>query len=90
MSVLDIPDLLEPHFSPVLQIIDKLFLVLSADMPSVQAAVIALQGLTALGMDGQKISLIVNQTSPYDPLPTDTIQKAVRRPIAITFPFDSR
>jgi pilus assembly protein CpaE len=88
ISILDIPRLLEPHFSPVLLLIDKLFLVLSADMPSVQAAVIALQGLTALGMDPHKINLIVNQTSQYNPLPIEIIQKAIRRPIAITIPFD--
>ena len=86
--MLDVPHILEPHFSPVLQLLDKVILVLSADMPSVQSTAIALQGLVKMGMDDSKISLVVNQVAQYNVLPTETIQKAIKRPIFATIPFD--
>lgn len=86
--VLDVPHILEEHFSPVLQLLDRILLVLSPDMPSVQSTVIALQGLNQLGMDSKKIGLVVNQVSPHNPLPIETIQRAIKRPILATIPFE--
>ncbi len=88
LNVLDVPHILEPHFSPVLKPLDKVILVLSADMPSVQSTAIALQGLVKMGMDVGKINLVVNQVAQYNILPTETIQKALKRPISATIPFD--
>ena len=88
ITVLDVPHILEENFSPVLQLLDKIVLVLSPDMPSVQSTVIALQGLAQLGVDNNKIILVVNQVSPHNPLPTETIQNAIRRPIFATLPFE--
>lgn len=87
-NVLDIPHILEPHFSPALQLLDKVILVLSSDMPSVQSTAIALQGLVKMGMDDSKINLVVNQVAQYNVLPTETIQKALKRPILAAIPFD--
>jgi pilus assembly protein CpaE len=88
LTVLDVPHLLESHFSPALQLVDKLVLVQTPDMPSVQSTAIALQGLRQLGMADQKIALLVNHVSPDNPLPVETIQKAVKRPIAASIPFE--
>ncbi len=89
ITILDVPRILEPHFSPLLQLVDRVVLVLSPDMPSIQSAAIALQGLNKLGMNSDKISLVVNQVNQYNALPIDTIQKAIRRPITAVIPFDS-
>ena len=89
MTVLDAPHILELHFSPILQIVNKLILVLSTDMPSLQSTAIALQGLTKLGMPDENIELVVNQITPYNSLPIDTIQKALKRPILATIPFEA-
>lgn len=88
ITVLDIPHLLEPHFSPILQLIDRTFLVLSPDMPSLQSTAIALQALIKMGVTDQKITLVVNQVNPYNALSVETIQKAIKRPILATIPFE--
>lgn len=88
ITILDAPHILEAHFSPVLQLLDKIIVVLSPDMPSVQSTVIALQGLNQLGMENDKVTLLVNQVSPHNPLPVDTIQKAIKRPIKAFIPFE--
>lgn len=88
-TVLDVPHLLESPSSPVLALLDKIILVLSPDMPSIQSTVIALQGLARLGVDEHKINLVVNQIVPHHSLPLQTIQKVVKRPISIAVPFES-
>lgn len=87
-SVVDIPNLLEPHFSPILQLLDRVILVLSPDMPSIQSTVIALQGLAKLGSSADKVMLVVNQVVPHNPLPLQTIQKVVKRPISLAVPYE--
>jgi pilus assembly protein CpaE len=86
--VLDIPHFLDPHFAPTLQRFDKIILVLSPDMPSLQSTAIALQSLGRLGIAGDKIVLVVNHVIPQGALPLETIEKAIRRPIAANIPYE--
>ncbi len=79
---------LDPQSAKVLQQLDRIILVLSPDMASLQSTALALQGLTRLGMSENKISLVVNQVVPQYPLPLKTIQKAVKRSIAAKIPFE--
>ena len=88
VALLDIPQLLDPRISPVLQLVDKIVLVLTPDIPSVQATVTALQGFMALGFDNQQTLLVVNQIMPYHGLPVETIQKAVKRQVTAVIPFE--
>jgi pilus assembly protein CpaE len=88
ITVLDMPAILEPHFEPILQLLTKVVLVLSPDMPSVQSAALALQGLLKQGLADQDITLVVNQLTPYHTVPVNTIQKVLKRPIMITIPFE--
>ncbi|MCB0163309.1 MAG: response regulator [Anaerolineae bacterium] len=87
-TVLDVPHLLEPPSFRVLSLLDKIVLVLSPDMPSIQSTVIALQGLARLGVDDHKINLVVNQIVPHHSLPLQTIQKVIKRPISMAIPFE--
>jgi pilus assembly protein CpaE len=88
LAVLDFPHLLEPHLSSILQYFDKIVLVLSPDMPSIQSAAIALQGLVKSGVTNHKIALAVNQVTPHHTLPTETIQKVVKRQISASIPYE--
>lgn len=87
-TVLDIPHLLEPRFEPVLQLFDKLALVLSPDMPSLQSTAMALQGLARLNVPENKIVFIVNHVLPQGALPPEIIQKTLKRPVLATIPFE--
>jgi pilus assembly protein CpaE len=88
LTVLDVPHMLEPHFAPVLKLLDRVILLLSSDMPSVQSTAIALQGLVSLGMADSQIRLVINQLSASNTLPVETIQRVLKRPILGTIPFD--
>lgn len=87
-TVLDIPHLLEPRFEPVLQLFDKLALVLSPDMPSLQSTAMALQSLARLNVPENKIVFVVNHVLPQGALPPEIIQKTLKRPVLATIPFE--
>jgi pilus assembly protein CpaE len=87
-TLLDIPHVLEPRFQPTWRQFDKIALVLSPDMPSLQSAAMALQGLLRLGIDETNIGLIVNNILPQGGLPLEIIQKTVKRPIVASIPYE--
>lgn len=68
--------------------LDKIGLVLTPDMPALQSTAIALQGLSRLAVPQSKVFLIVNQVVAQGNLPLDTLQKALKRPIELTVPFE--
>lgn len=82
------PTALEANSAPILPALDKIALVLTPDMPSLQSTAIALQGLARLGIPENKIGLIVNHVIPHNALPIQTIQKAARRPVLAEIPFE--
>jgi CheY-like chemotaxis protein/MinD-like ATPase involved in chromosome partitioning or flagellar assembly len=87
-TILDIPHLLEPRFEPALQLFDKLVLILSPDMPSLQSTAMALQGLARLNVPENKIIFVVNHVLPQGALPAEVIQKTLKRPVLATIPFE--
>lgn len=87
-TVLDLPHVLESKFAPSLQLLDKIAVVLSPDMPSLQSTAMALQGLARLGISETKICLVINHIFPHGALPLETIQKVVKRPILANIPFE--
>lgn len=87
-TVIDIPPLLEPHFASTLQLFDKLLLILSPDVPSLQSTAIALQGLNRLRIAKNRIALVVNNVTPQGSLPLVAIEKAIKRPILAHIPFE--
>jgi pilus assembly protein CpaE len=86
--ILDIPHLLEPRFEPTWQLFDKIALVLSPDMPSLQSVAMALQSLLRLGVADAKIVLVLNNILPQNGLPLEVIQKTVRRPVLTSIPYE--
>jgi pilus assembly protein CpaE len=87
-TVVDIPHLLEQRAGPLLRLFDKVGLVLSPDMPSLQSVAMALQGLSRLGVADSHIMLIVNNVLPQGGLPLEIIQKTIKRPIVATIPYE--
>jgi pilus assembly protein CpaE len=90
LSVFDLALLaLLPDGGAILQHFDKMVLVLTPEMASLQSTALLLQTLTRLEVPEQRISLVVNQPFPQYPLPVDAIQKVLKRTIAVSIPFES-
>lgn len=88
-TILDIPPLLEPRSGAMLQLFDKIGLVLAPDMPSLQSVAVALQGLIRLGVADNKIVVIVNNILPQGGLPLEVIQRTLKRPILANIPYEA-
>ncbi len=87
--IFDLPaTILDPLFASFLRQFDKIVLVFSPDMPSLQSTAIAFQGLAQMQIPESKIMLVANQVMPQGSLSVDTIQKAIKRPIAAYIPFE--
>jgi pilus assembly protein CpaE len=89
-TIFDLPcSTLEPQAASFLPQLDKIAVVMSPDMPALQSTALALQSLARLGVTDDRILLVVNQVIPQNGLPVDTIQKAVKRPVAAKIPFEA-
>jgi pilus assembly protein CpaE len=88
-TILDIPPLLEPRAGAMLQLFDKVVLVLAPDMPSLQSVAVALQGLIRLGVADNKIVVVVNNILPQGGLPVEVIQKTLKRPVLASIPYEA-
>ncbi len=88
ITVFDIPHQLEPGLSPVLKRLDKIVVVLSPGVPSLQSTGMALQGLRRLGVSENNILLLVNQIRPESVLPIKTIEQMIKRPVNMVIPFE--
>ncbi len=87
-TVLDLPHFLEPGFASSLQLVDKIIILLSPDMASLQSTAMATQGLARLGITEDNIALVVNHVQPGGDLPTETIQKITKRSILAHIPHE--
>ncbi len=87
-SLLDLPSSLAPGLAPVFQSLDKILLILSADMPSLQSAALALQALARLGLAENKILPVVNYVAAQGILPLEIIQKTIKRPVSLEIPHE--
>jgi MinD-like ATPase involved in chromosome partitioning or flagellar assembly len=58
-------------------------------MPSLQSTALALQELARLGVEENKIGLILNHVTPQGDLPMSMIQKAIKRPILFNVPYEA-
>ncbi len=88
LVVFDLPHYIEPLAAPLVQLFEKIVLVMSPDMPSMQSTAIALQSMARLGVTEDKITLVVNQVIPQGALSLETIQKSIKRSIAANIPFE--
>ncbi len=88
-AIVDIPPLLEPRSGAMLQLFDKIALVLAPDMPSLQSVAVALQGLIRLGVADNKIVVVVNNVLPQGGLPLEVIQKTLKRPVLASIPYEA-
>jgi pilus assembly protein CpaE len=80
------------HFTePVLTILERsdlILLTLAPEMASVKASTDALRIFEKLGIDPQKVLLVINHTFPSHPLPASKIVPVLNNHPAVEIPFD--
>lgn len=83
--VVDAPSVLDETTMAVLEAATTVGLVINAEPPSIQAAIGTLR---VLNQWSAKLQIILNHVTPESRLPTGAIERALKRPLAWTIPFD--
>jgi pilus assembly protein CpaE len=88
--VVDSPSQLEERIVAVMELADQLLLVSSFGVTSVKDTKLTLRLLQSLGIERERVVLVLNQTSPRTSVAPDEIAGALRFPILVTLPFEPR
>ncbi|MFQ5612925.1 MAG: response regulator/pilus assembly protein [Anaerolineae bacterium] len=89
LTILDFPHTFSIASDGLLSNATKVILVLGPDIGSIQSAAIALQHLGALGLEPNRINLVLNHPTPASGLGPEMIQKALNRPVNTVIPYEA-
>lgn len=85
-AVIDVSSL-DPASAAALQMAGAVLVVMSDDLCSVQTAQQTLGMLPALGIDRERIGVVLCHVRPTPDIPVETIQRALKRPLAAEIPY---
>jgi pilus assembly protein CpaE len=85
LIVIDTPPLIDVVAAATLDSSDAIVLVLTPEVGAIQATVATLQVMDELQ---DKVYVVLNQVSPKAGVPESTIERALRRPLALKIPYD--
>jgi pilus assembly protein CpaE len=88
--VLDSPAHLEERIINVLEVADHILLVSSFGITSVKDAKTTLRLLQSLGIERDRVALLLNRTRPRDSRSEEEIARALRFPVLTTLPYEAR
>jgi pilus assembly protein CpaE len=87
--VVDSPAHLEERIIHVMQVADHILLVSSFDITSVKDAKTTLRLLQSLGIERERVALVLNQTRPRISFPAEEIEKSLRFPVLSSLPYEA-
>ena len=88
--VVDSPPQLEERIVGVMEVADQILLVSSFGITSVKDAKITLRLLQSLGIDRDRVAVVVNQTRPRVAFQAEEIERSLRFPILSHLPYEPR
>jgi pilus assembly protein CpaE len=86
--VVDTPAHLEERIVSVMQVADHILLVSSFDITSVKDAKTTLRLLQSLGIERERVALVLNQTRPRISFPAEDVEKSLRFPLLSSLPYE--
>ena len=86
--VVDTPAHLEERIVSVLRAADHILLVSSFDITSVKDAKTTLRLLQSLGIERERVALVLNQTRPRISFPAEEVEKSLRFPVLSSLPYE--
>ena len=88
LSLLDLPPVLDRTTTAVLTIADRVLLVVTPDVASLQSAAIALQAMKRLPVESDRVWLVLNTPGGVGGLSPEAVSKALKRSLAATIPYE--
>jgi MinD-like ATPase involved in chromosome partitioning or flagellar assembly len=88
--VVDSPPHLEERVVGVMEVADQILLVSSFGITSVKDTKVTLRLLQSLGIEPNRVALVLNQTRPRISFQAEEIERALRFPILSNLPYEAR
>ena len=88
IAVLDLPPLLSGTTSAALASADRVLLVISPEVASLQSAAVTLQALGDMGVEDKRIWLVLNSPGGVGGLSPEAVAQTFRRSLVATIPYE--
>jgi pilus assembly protein CpaE len=88
--IVDSPAHIEERVLEVMEVADQILVVSSFNITSVKDTKVTLKLLQSLGIEGDRIAVVLNQIHPKVGFPRDEIEKSLRREVLAHLPYDAR
>ncbi|MEM7030011.1 MAG: response regulator [Chloroflexota bacterium] len=89
-TVLDLPHDLTHLPTELLASLNKILLLVAPEIPSVQSAIAAVNHLEQLGIDADKVALVLNHNTATPAVKLEALEKALPRTIVGAIPYDNQ
>lgn len=88
--IVDSPAHIEERILEVMEVADQILVVSSFNITSVKDTKVTLKLLQSLGIERDRIAVVLNQTHPKVGFPREEIEKSLRREVLAHLPYDAR
>jgi pilus assembly protein CpaE len=88
LTFLDLPPMLSGTTAAALTAADRVLLVVTPDVASVQSGRVALEALGTMGVDDEHICAVLNAPGGVGGLSPETVTKSLNRPLAASIPYE--
>jgi len=88
--VVDSPAHLEERILEVMEVADQILVVTSFNITSVKDTKVTLKLLQSLGIERDRVAVVLNQTRPKINFPREEIEKSLRFQVLTQLPYDLR
>jgi pilus assembly protein CpaE len=88
LALLDLPSRLSGTTAAALGVADRVLLVVTPDMASLQSAIVAFQALDAIGVADQQVEVVLNRPGGVGGLSPEAVTRTLNRPVAAEIPYE--
>ncbi|MEO8898295.1 MAG: P-loop NTPase [Candidatus Dormibacter sp.] len=88
--IVDSPAHIEERVLEVMEVADQILVVSSFNITSVKDTKVTLKLLQSLGIERDRIAVVLNQVHPKVGFPREEIEKSLRREVLAHLPYDAR
>lgn len=88
LTLLDLPPTLSRTTAAGLTAADRVLLLVTPELASLQSAAVALQALSSTGIQAEQVWPVLNAPSGVGGLSPEAVTKALKRPLVATIPYE--
>jgi len=88
LALLDLPPVLTSSTASALSVADRVLLIVTPDVASLQSAAVSLQAMNSLGLSDSRVWPVLNTPGGVGGLSPEAVAKALKRSLVATIPYE--